>query len=87
MPFVTQEHRDKPDITIPGDRCYIYYKKMVDEWKKSPRWTTADALYHFVKTEDILLSEQVAKELAWQVFFQKYVMPYEDLKGKENGTI
>ena len=89
MPFVTQDHRDKPDISIPGDRCYIFYKEMVDAWKANPRWTTANSIYMLMKYETgrATSSDRAAYELAWQVFFIKYVMPYEDLKEKENGTI
>jgi hypothetical protein len=94
MPFVTQEHREKPDINVPGDLCYVFYKELVRRWKKEPRWTTAHNLYKGIKAytagsffygpdEDHV----TAIELAWQVFFIKYVMPYEDLKEKENGTI
>ena len=88
MPFVTQEHRDNPDMEIPGDRCYFYYKQMVEAWKKSPRWTTADTIYQEILYDPSpVLRYEVARKLAWQVFFQRYVMPYEDLKEKANGTI
>jgi|WetSurMetagenome_2_1015567.scaffolds.fasta_scaffold73242_3 hypothetical protein len=85
MPFVTQDHRDNPDISIPGDRCYQYYKQLVDAWKKEPRWTTAHQLYRWIRYETF--ADPAAAELAWQVFFIKYVMPYEDKKEQENGTI
>lgn len=87
MPFVTQEHRIDPDMSIPGDRCYIAYRWMVDEWKKDPRWTTADRIYAGVMRHDEVLEQQRAIELAWQVFFQIYVMEYEQRKRKENGDI
>lgn len=89
MPFVTQDHRDRPDMSLPGDRCYIYYRQMVESWKANPRWTTANSIYMLMKyeTSSTIASDVAAYELAWQVFFQKYVMPYEDLKEKENGTI
>lgn len=89
MPFVTQDHRDKPDLSLPGDRCYTIYKQMVDEWKKEPRWTTADKIYRHLLAYSYSsrVEWKAAAELAWQVFFIKYVMPYEDLKEKENGTI
>lgn len=87
MPFVTQAHRTSPDLTIPGDRCYVHYKWMVEAWKKEPRWTTADTIYAKVMDFSENCKDQCAKELAWQVFFIKYVMPYEDLKEAENGTI
>ena len=45
MPFVALLHRVSPDPTIPGDRCFVHYKRMVDAFKKERRWTTADTLY------------------------------------------
>lgn len=88
MPFVTQEHREKPDVSIPGDLCYIHYKYLVTEWKKEPRWTTAHQLYKdYVCCATDNDNDAVACSLAWQVFFIKYVMPYEDKKEAENGTI
>lgn len=89
MPFVTQEHRDKPDMSIPGDRCFVYYKQMVSMWKAEPRWTTADTIWKNMAEYKTVMPEDHyrAMELAWQVFFIKYVMPYEDKKEAENGTI
>lgn len=87
MPFVNSEHRRNPDSAIPGDRCYLWYSSMVLNWTASPRWTTADTIYAMVMRKDESLEEQRAKELAWQVFFQLYVMPYELKKRKENGDI
>lgn len=87
----------------PGDRCYIIYAEMVRRWRNEPRWTTADAIHaEFVMdTEDNRFLEDLyskapttgwhelcnASSLAWQVFFQLYVMPYEEKKRKENGDI
>lgn len=89
MPFVTKEHREHPDPSIPGDRCYRWYKYLVNEWNIEPRWTTADRLYHDIYWNDDGSSteETVARHLAWQVFFIKFVMPYEDKKENENGAI
>jgi pentatricopeptide repeat protein len=89
MPFVTASHRIAPDPTIPGDRCYVHYKRMVDAFKKERRWTTANNIYkEMIESRPYKsLDESVAEELAWQVFFIKYVMPYEDEKERENGTI
>ena len=90
MPFVTQEHRLNPDLSVPGDLCYLTYKALVDAWKKEPRWTTAHKLYQRLehdKCPDPSCNPCVANSLAWQVFFIKYVMPYEDKKEAENGTI
>ena len=95
MPFITQERRDMIGALVlngstqPGDLCYIHYKKMVDQWKANPRWTTAHEIY-----KDLIfgpvpegLDNEAAKELAWQVFFQLHVMPYEENKRKLNGDI
>lgn len=89
MPFVTQDHREKPDILIPGDLCYMYYKSMVEDWKNKPCWTTAHKLYqHMIEFRDTGNPyTQAAMELAWQVFFQIYVMEYEQRKRQENGDI
>jgi len=96
MPFITQERRLRIDNDNfdcgwlqPGDRCYRYYKKMVEQWREDPRWTTAHAIYADLIFGPIPeeLDEEVAKYLAWQVFFQLYVMPYEWQKKEENGDI
>jgi hypothetical protein len=85
-----------------GDLCYLYYKDMVTKWKKEPRWTTAHRIYEDMKHIGPLLrprqtaaeweqssprNYKTAYELAWQVFFQLYVMPYELKKREENGDI
>lgn len=94
MPFITPEERKVvSQIPLPnrtaGQKCYLHYLLMVREWKKSPRWTTADKIYESVKLNPMFYpaSEQRAKELAWQVFFQLHVMPYEIQKRNENGDI
>ena len=100
MPFITQDRRDI--ITLfgldakqlepiqPGDLCYVHYKTMVEKWKTNPRWTTAHEIYKEVEDTqpyDRTNDDWIAKSLAWQVFFIKYVMKYEDQKEQENGTI
>ena len=49
MPFVTQERRYRIKGSLeeiqPGDRCYVFYKEMVEKWKAEPRWTTAHNIY------------------------------------------
>lgn len=89
MPFVTQEHRLSPDRSIPGDCCYLHYKRMVDTFRNERRWTTAHNLYkEMLESRPYKsLDESVAEELAWQVFFTKHVMAYENQKENENGTI
>lgn len=83
MPFVTQEHRDNPDTSIPGDLCYVYYKFMMEEWKNSPRWTTVDKILKNMIDDP----HQRAEFLAFLVFFNIHVMPYEQMKREENGDI
>ena len=85
MPFVNQDHRSKPDFTIPGDICYVEYKKLIDSWRKEPRWTTAHNLTK--KWFDLATDEETAHFLAWMVWFNKEVMVYENQKENENGQI
>lgn len=98
MPFIRASRRyviDKGGLGLdglgviePGDRCYVFYKEMVDKWKASPRWTTAHYIYlHLDLQSPINEDDWVAQKLAWQVFFQLYVMPYELKKREENGDI
>lgn len=91
MPFVNQAHRDNPDPSIPGDRCYIWYKWMMQEWNKKRRWTTADKIYaqvcEYHKQRKLPFEPLRALDLAWQVFFTKEVMLYELEKEEENGPI
>lgn len=83
MPFVDRAHRDKPDLTIPGDRCYVYFKAMMAEWRKSPRWTTVDSIATRIFPNDMARAEF----LAFMVFFNQVVMPYEKDKEAQNGSI
>lgn len=90
-----------PDGLNPGEICYIYYKEMVEKWRKNPRWTTAHNIYKgMLKTIRCFRGNSVkfygcyygedkvaAYHLAWQVFFQLYVIPYELKKRKLNGDI
>ena len=85
MPFVKQECRaEGHQACAVGDLCYVQYKKLVDEFKKNPRWTTVHDLFRETFEVD---DAQAAKTLSWFVFVAKYVMPYEDEKEKENGSI
>ena len=99
MPFIKQERREAalkgqlPDTQV-GDRCYRFYKPMVDAWRKEPRWTTAHSLYkgmlhglHMSHMANVPCDDCIAAQLAWQVFFMKFVWPYELEKEKENGEI
>ena len=100
MPFIKQWRRsiielkglealELTDAIEPGDRCYVYYSQMVGAWRANPRWTTAhNIMKSFGLTEPIASDDDfIAAHLAWQVFFQLYVMPYELKKRKENGDI
>lgn len=98
MPFIEQGRRkiingsqglDGLDEIKPGDRCYVFYKEMVDEWKAAPRWTTAHNIYKAMMYDgnDSCADSFIAHQLAWQVFFVWYVIPYELKKCKENGDI
>lgn len=103
MPFITSEARRMTDAIGPrevGDRCFLHYRKMLRAWRISPRWTTAHDLYRDLvvipRIQDShitdgfsqrLLDEVTATELAWQVFFQLHVMPYELQKRTLNGEV
>lgn len=83
MPFVNKEHRLHPDVTIPGDRTYLHYKALMEQWRNMPRWTTVDAML-----KDWMVDEdERAFFLAFLVFFAEHVMPYERYKMEENGDI
>ena len=83
MPFVTKEHRQYPDLTIPGDTCYILYNDIMKRWKECPRWTTIDAILTDLFPDQF----QRAFFLAFLVFFNIHGMPYEEKKRAENGDI
>ena len=83
MPFVTKEHREKPNYSIPGDRCYTAYVKLMEAWTAEPRWTTVDRMAEFIWPNQW----NRAMMLAFLVFFCKVVMPYEIEKEKQNGGI
>ena len=82
-----------------GDRCFLHYREMLRAWRASPRWTTAHELYRDkvmvpgMSQPEFLnkllavehLNDRAACELAWQVFFNRHVLPYEALKATENG--
>jgi hypothetical protein len=95
MPFISYERR----VAIqshgigslleiqPGDRCYAEYHSMVERWKVSPRWTTVHEIYADVLMGRASLNDTAALQLAWQVFFNLHVIPYELQKRQENGDI
>jgi hypothetical protein len=100
MPFITKRQRDlieesgqiSPDPE-PGERCYVFYRDMVRSWKSNRRWTEAHRIYRRTRAlseqlrRDEKIEDATALELAWQVFFYKHVIPYENEKEVENGTI
>ena len=95
MPFINKDRREILDAgkqllnPKPGDYCYVAYKKMVDRWNDDPCWTTANNIYADLSSPSrkIEYGWDVAGQLAWQVFFQLHVMPYELKKREENGDI
>ncbi len=96
MPFITKYRRQIIDTygiedlaeIQPGDRCYVHYKKMVEQWKAEPRWTTAHTIYKQVaRTLYTSEDEEAAAALAWDVFFALHVLEYERKKREENGDI
>lgn len=72
-----------PDMEVPGDRCYVFYKELMKMWKENPRWTTIDKMAeYFIKDPQLR-----AAFLAFLVFFAIHGMDYEQIKRKENGDI
>lgn len=90
-------------LLIPGNRTWAIYREMKRLWKLNRRWTTADMIYTaFVfdtENNEVLIDihnkcpllgwDEVcsASHLAWQVFFQLEVMPYELEKRSLNGDV
>jgi hypothetical protein len=97
MPFITKDRRlainhNGLNSVAPiqmGDLCYVHYRKMVERSNLEPRWTTAHEIKADIFFGDLATDKDdfIAKELAWEVFFQLYVMPYELKKRAENGDI
>src|SRR5581483_1143486 len=67
----------------PGDLCFVQYRKLMREWRKSPRWTTVDTLAAPIYPDP----EHRAYFLAFLVFFAFHAMPYERTKQRENGDV
>jgi len=99
MPFIKKERRKQIDahglyslpVVEAGDRCYYFYKQMMDQWHTEPRWTTAHSIYRKMTTDlwakVMEPDDRLAYELAWQVFFAVEVVSYELRKRYENGGI
>ena len=83
MPFITQPHRDNPDPTIAGDRCYVAYCEIMKDWNKNPRWTTIDNLWKAIEPDD----NKRAILLALIIHMVFHGIAYEELKREENGDI
>lgn len=95
MPFITQERRDIIDERglegvadiEPGDRCYVAYKRMMKEWRAAPRWATVHRIFKDMLPGGVTRDDQTALMLAWFVFFNLHVMPYEEMKREQNGEV
>lgn len=83
MPFVDSNHRENPDMRVPGDRCYMEYKGIMARWDAEPRWTTVDAIAENLFPNPI----KRAYFLAFLVFFQLHVLPYEKRQQWKNGDV
>jgi hypothetical protein len=83
MPFVSKEHRENPDMMIPGDRCYIEYRAIMARWRANPRWTTVDELAERLYPNPF----KRAFFLAFLVFFSTQVLDYERLQKEKNGDV
>lgn len=78
-----------------GDFCFYFYYDMVQEFKTNRRWSTAHIIYkkfleHQRRNDFIFEFDKnitTAYSLAYMVFFQNHVMPYEREKETLNGTI
>ena len=67
--------------------AHAIYKKMLNKTSLLQRQFTAVHFDDFYCLPDKIQDKIVAYNLAWQVFFQLYVMPYEEKKEKINGPI
>ena len=91
MPFITSEARNMTDKIGPqvvGDRCFLVYRRLLRAWRAAPKWTTAHELYRDLDDAGYATrDDQIAAKLAWQVFFQLHVIPYELQKRTLNGEV
>jgi hypothetical protein len=83
MPFVDSNHRENPDMTIPGDRAFVEYRRIMARWRAEPRWHTVDEL----ATELFPNPMKRAFFLAFLVFWNIHALNYEEIKKRENGDI
>lgn len=83
MPFVELSHRKKPDLLIPGDRCYVEYVEFMRMWNETPRWRTIDKFAEKIFPEKY----QRAAFLALLVFMWRHGLHYEKKMMEKNGDI
>jgi len=86
-----------------GELCYVFYEHLIKTWNDEPRWKTAHRLYDFecdpMNNEFVLMvydqvankfeADDIAKaaSLAYKVFFELIVIPYERKQQELNGDI
>lgn len=103
MPFITMERRKQlEEGAMPeklGDLCYLFYVPMVKQFRENESWTTIHNISRDYRSavssvEDKYSSAQfthsdyiTASDLAWEVFWVFYGIPYEVKKRKINGDI
>lgn len=93
MPFIKNNRRlplsEGAEPEEAGEACFLHYRLMAKEWRINPRWNTAHNIYRKTQSGRAILDpdDLAARDLAWQVFFQLHVMPYELQKREENGDI
>lgn len=68
----------KSHITGMENYCNDIEKQIEEDWQLKEIY---ESKWHLEK------DKITAYELAWQVFFARHVLPYEDLKCRENGDI
>lgn len=83
MPFVNDEHRQHPDTSVPGDRCYLAAKPLWEKWQKEPRWTTIDEMWKAYEPDN----NRRALLLALLVHMGLYGFDYEQEKREQNGEL
>lgn len=86
-----------------GDLCFVFYEHIMKAWIHEPRWRTAHrlydlfadpienefftAIYNQVETKFELKDVFKAAGLAYHVFFQLHIIPYEIQQREKNGDI
>lgn len=89
MPFIKQNLR-KPLLTgkrkpqAVGELCFLEYSKLMEAWRKEPRWTTVHNEFKRLSQGD---DTSTARFLAFLEFYMSHGHPYEIEKKNENGDI